>query len=137
MKIFVSKEKFDYADTRFSNFAIKYLLENEKARETVYACLYLARSNLLSKKNGQKSRDTVLDVSLYFPSASPCLHSVLCFPVLANSLTWSFICPLAFLVYYSFLLIPCHNPFPVNFFSQTLSLLSPRHFPGQWCPTKS
>ena len=137
MKIFVSKEKFDYADTRFSNFAIKYLLENEKARETVYACLYLARSNLLSKKMVKNLVTLSLMCHCTFPLPVLVFTVSSCFPVLANSLTWSFICPVAFLVYYSFLLIPCHNPFPVNLFSQTLSLLSPRHFPGQWCPTKS
>ena len=42
MKISVSKEKsgVDYADTRFSNFAIGYLWENEKFCKTVFACLY-------------------------------------------------------------------------------------------------
>ena len=32
--------KFDYADTRFFNFAIEYLRENEKVRETVLAFSY-------------------------------------------------------------------------------------------------
>ena len=32
----------DYADTRFSNFAIEYFRENEKVRETVFACSYWA-----------------------------------------------------------------------------------------------
>ena len=30
----------DYADTRFSNFAIEYLRENEICRKTVFACSY-------------------------------------------------------------------------------------------------
>ena len=30
----------DYADTQFSNFAIEYLHEREKVRETVFACSY-------------------------------------------------------------------------------------------------
>ena len=43
MKTTVSKEKFcvrlvnNYADKRFSNFAIKYLRKNEKFCETVFA----------------------------------------------------------------------------------------------------
>ena len=48
----------DYADTRFSQI----LFENENVRETVFACSIVhmgPRSNLLSKKNGQTSRDTV------------------------------------------------------------------------------
>ena len=44
----ISKEKIacppsvDYADTRFSNFAIEYLRENEKVRETVFDYSYWA-----------------------------------------------------------------------------------------------
>ena len=49
----------DYADTGFSNFAIEYLRENEKVRETVFACSY-GTQNLLSQTNCQKSRETVL-----------------------------------------------------------------------------
>ena len=33
----------DYADTGFSSFAIEYLRENEKFRETVFACSYGAQ----------------------------------------------------------------------------------------------
>ena len=40
----------DYADTQFSNFAIEYLHENLKIRETVFVCSYGPRSNILSKK---------------------------------------------------------------------------------------
>ena len=46
MKKPIPKEKFgylrnhDYADTQFSNFAIEYLHEREKVRETVFACSY-------------------------------------------------------------------------------------------------
>ena len=42
----------DYAYTRFSNFAIEYLRENEKVRKTVFACScgLGPRSNLLSTK---------------------------------------------------------------------------------------
>ena len=47
----------DYADTRFSKYAMEYLCENEKNRETVFACSN--RSNMLSQKNCRKSRDTV------------------------------------------------------------------------------
>ena len=31
---------FDFADTRFLNFAIEYLWENEKFPETDFACSY-------------------------------------------------------------------------------------------------
>ena len=49
-------EKLPYlkknSDTGFSNFAIEYLRENEKVRETVFACSFHMgpRSNLLSQK---------------------------------------------------------------------------------------
>ena len=49
----------DYADTRFSNFAIEYLRENEKFCETFLSIHMGPRSNLYSPKNGQKSRDPV------------------------------------------------------------------------------
>ena len=45
----ISKEKIgvsvdvDYEDTQFSNFVIEYLRENEKFRETVFACSYWAQ----------------------------------------------------------------------------------------------
>ena len=45
------------ADTRFSNFAIEYLWENKKVRETVFASSYGAKS-IFKQKNWQKSRDT-------------------------------------------------------------------------------
>ena len=32
----------DFADNGFSNFAIEYLRENEKFRETVFVCSYSA-----------------------------------------------------------------------------------------------
>ena len=49
-----------YADTRFSNFAIEYLLENKKVRELVFACSYGAQVECFKQnKNGRKSRDTV------------------------------------------------------------------------------
>ena len=41
----------EYADMRFSIFAIEYLRENEKVLETVFA--------FQAKKNYRKSRDTV------------------------------------------------------------------------------
>ena len=56
--------KFDYADTRFSNFAIEYLC-NIFAKTKKFAKLFQLfhmgpRLNILSlPKNGQKSRDTV------------------------------------------------------------------------------
>ena len=47
------------------NFAIEYLCENEKFRETVFACSYGAQVESSKQKNGQKSRDTVpLSLSL-------------------------------------------------------------------------
>ena len=63
MKTAVSKKNsgvcvfIDYADTGFSNFVIEYLRENEKFRETVFACAYEAQVEFLAKKNGQKSRE--------------------------------------------------------------------------------
>ena len=57
MKTTVSKEKFcvrlvnNYADKRFSNFAIKYLRKNEKFCETIFAWSMGPRSNILSQKN--------------------------------------------------------------------------------------
>ena len=56
MKISVSKEKsgvcvvVDYTDTWFSNFAIKYLHENEKFRETVFAFSYGAQVESFKQK---------------------------------------------------------------------------------------
>ena len=44
----------DYADTRFSNFAIEYLLENETFRETVFACSYCAQEEFLFIKRVSK-----------------------------------------------------------------------------------
>ena len=59
-KIFVFAKKLVYADTRFSNFAIEYLLENKKVRERVFACSYRAQVECFKQnKNGRKSRDTV------------------------------------------------------------------------------
>ena len=55
MKISVSKEKcgarevVDYADTRFSNFVIEYLRENEKFHETILPVHKAPRSNFLSQ----------------------------------------------------------------------------------------
>ena len=50
MKISISKENngsvcvvVDYVETQFSNFAIEYLRENEKSRETPFACSYGAQ----------------------------------------------------------------------------------------------
>ena len=60
MKIFVSKKKsgvrvvVDYADTRFSNFANEYLRENEKFRETVFACSYGAQVKFVKPKKASK-----------------------------------------------------------------------------------
>ena len=59
MKASLYNEKFacpfsrwlHYTDTRFSNFAIEYLHENEKVRETVFACSSGPRSKLLCQKN--------------------------------------------------------------------------------------
>ena len=50
----------DYAERWFSNFVIEYLRENKKGLRN-YFCLFIRgpRSNLLSKKYGRKSRDTV------------------------------------------------------------------------------
>ena len=50
----------DYADTGFSNFAIKYLRENEKVRETVFACSYGAQVESFKQIKFIKSRDTVI-----------------------------------------------------------------------------
>ena len=45
----------DYADTRYSNFAIEYLLENETFRETVFACSYWVQVEFFSQqKNWSK-----------------------------------------------------------------------------------
>ena len=49
----------DYADTRLSNFALAYLRENEKVRDTVVACSYGAQVESFKQKNGRKSRNTV------------------------------------------------------------------------------
>ena len=40
----------DYADTQFSNFAIEYLHEREKVRETVLACSYWAHVESFKQK---------------------------------------------------------------------------------------
>ena len=39
----------DYAENRFSNFAIEYLRENEKFRETLFACSYGAQEKKIDK----------------------------------------------------------------------------------------
>ena len=49
----------DDADTRFSNFAIEYLRKNKKVAKPFLPVHMGPRSNLLSQKNGKKSRDTV------------------------------------------------------------------------------
>ena len=52
----------DYADTRFSNFKIEYLHENEKALKTGLTCLYVAHEESFEQNNRggiKKSRDTV------------------------------------------------------------------------------
>ena len=49
----------DYAETRFSNFASKYLRKNEKVRETVFACSCGAQVEYFMQKKLLKSRDTV------------------------------------------------------------------------------
>ena len=43
----------------FSNFEFEYLCENKKVRETVLPVHMGTRSNLLSKKMAENSRDTV------------------------------------------------------------------------------
>ena len=48
-----------YRDTQFSNFAIKYLRESEKCRETIFAFSYGAKVESFKQKNGRKSLDTV------------------------------------------------------------------------------
>ena len=49
----------DFMDTRFSNFAIKYLRENKKFRKTIFSCSYGAHvESLKTKQNGRKSCDT-------------------------------------------------------------------------------
>ena len=56
MKKPIPKEKFgyprnhDYADTQFSNFAIEYLHEREKVRETVFACSYWVHVEFFKQK---------------------------------------------------------------------------------------
>ena len=66
MKTSESKENvcvrvvIDYVDMWFSNFAIEYLCENEKDRNTIFACSYGAQVESFKQKlNCQKSRDTV------------------------------------------------------------------------------
>ena len=50
----------DYAETRFLNFVIKYLCENEKIRETVLGCSFGAQVKSFVQNNiSRKSRDTV------------------------------------------------------------------------------
>ena len=49
----------DCADTRFSNFSIKNLRENEKVRETIFVYSHGAQVESFMQKNYQKSRDTV------------------------------------------------------------------------------
>ena len=40
----------EYADTRFSNFAIEYVRENEKVRDNVLVCLYGAKVKSFKQK---------------------------------------------------------------------------------------
>ena len=40
----------DYADTRYLMFAIEYIHENEKVRETVFVCSYMAQVESLKGK---------------------------------------------------------------------------------------
>ena len=49
----------DYADTGFSNFAIEYLRENEKVRETVFACSYGAQVESFKQKKMVKNLVTL------------------------------------------------------------------------------
>ena len=51
-------------DTQFSSFAIEYLHENEKIRETVFVCSYVAQEESFMQKNGRKFCDTVPLTSL-------------------------------------------------------------------------
>ena len=69
MKALVPKEKLrvgvvvDFADTRFSNFAIEYLRENETVCETIFACSY--RAQVESFK--QKMFENLVTLSLEVP----------------------------------------------------------------------
>ena len=56
----------DYSDTQFSNFAIEYLREKERVRETVFACSYGAQVESYKQKNRRKSRDTVPALKAWF-----------------------------------------------------------------------
>ena len=55
MKTSISKEKFAcqpvVVDMQFLNFANEYLRENEKFRETVFACLYGAQVEFFEEKS--------------------------------------------------------------------------------------
>ena len=49
----------DYAYTRFSNFAIEYLRENEKVRKTVFACSCGAPVKSFKHKNNVRNLVTL------------------------------------------------------------------------------
>ena len=51
MSVHIYRKIGDYADTRFSNFVMKYLHENEKVSESVFACSYGPKLNLLNRKS--------------------------------------------------------------------------------------
>ena len=60
MKISASKEKIvENVDTRFSNFAIEYLRENETFYETVFACSFGAQVESLKPKKMVKNLVTL------------------------------------------------------------------------------
>ena len=44
----------EYADTRFSNFSIEYLRENENFRDTVFVCSYGAQVESFKPKKWSK-----------------------------------------------------------------------------------
>ena len=41
-------------ESNFSNFAIEYLCENEKVRETIFVCSYKAQAESVQHKNAKK-----------------------------------------------------------------------------------
>ena len=47
---------------------MEYLRENEKVRETVFACSYGAQVEYFKQKNGQKSRETVPRMAVFVVS---------------------------------------------------------------------
>ena len=53
----------DYADTGFSNFAIKYLPENKKFAKPFLPVFIWGLGRIFSAKKGQKSGDTVCIVN--------------------------------------------------------------------------